>query len=81
LATSPDSKFRDPKRAVELAKKAVKLAPKEGNYWNTLGVAQYRASDWKEAIAALEKSIELLRATRWASTPSGDGTLAARQQG
>jgi Flp pilus assembly protein TadD len=55
LATCPDLKLRDAKRAVELAKKAVELTPKEGNYWNTLGVAQYRASNWKDAIAALEE--------------------------
>jgi serine/threonine protein kinase/TPR repeat protein len=59
LATGPDSKIRDPKRAVELAKKAVELAPEEGTYWNTLGVSHYRAGDWKAAIAALEKSMEL----------------------
>jgi tetratricopeptide (TPR) repeat protein/serine/threonine protein kinase len=62
LATSPDAKFRDPRRAVELARKAVELAPKEGGYWNTLGVAHYRAADWKAAIAALAKSMELRRA-------------------
>src|SRR5262249_23267004 len=61
LATCPDLKVRNPSRAVELAKKATELAPKDGNYWNTLGVAQYRASDWKDAIAALEKSNELLK--------------------
>jgi eukaryotic-like serine/threonine-protein kinase len=60
LATSPDAKFRDPGRAVELAKKAVELAPKAGTLWNTLGVAHYRARDWKAATAALEKSKELL---------------------
>jgi tetratricopeptide (TPR) repeat protein/serine/threonine protein kinase len=59
LATCPDAKLRDPDRAVELARKAVELAPKEGNYWNTLGVAHYRAGDWKAAVAALEKSREL----------------------
>ncbi len=60
LATCPDAKFRDPGRAVALAKEAVKLAPKEGNHWNTLGVAHYRAGDWKAAVAGLEKSNELL---------------------
>jgi uncharacterized protein HemY len=50
---------RDPTRAVELAKSAVELAPKEGTLWNTLGVAHYRTSDWKAAIGALTKSMEL----------------------
>jgi len=60
LATCPDPKFRDPSKAVKLAQKAVDMAPKEGNHWNTLGVAHYRAGDWKAAIEALEKSKELL---------------------
>ena len=45
---------------VKLAEKAVDMAPKEGNHLNTLGVAHYRAGDWKAAIEALEKSKELL---------------------
>jgi tetratricopeptide (TPR) repeat protein len=61
LVTCPDSKLHDPLRAVEQAKKAVELTPNEGNHWNTLGVAQYRAGDWKAAIGALEKSDELLK--------------------
>ncbi len=36
------------------------LAPKHAHYWNTLGVAHYRARSWKEAIAALRKSMGLL---------------------
>ena len=59
LATCPEAKFRDAKRAVELAKRAVELKRQEGNYWNTLGVAHYRAGSWKEAVAILEKSMEL----------------------
>jgi len=59
LATHPNPKARDPRRAVELAKKAVELAPKVGMFWNTLGVARYRAGAWKAALAALEKSMEL----------------------
>ena len=58
LATYPDAKLRDPQQAVKLASKAVQLAPKEGGYWNTLGVAHYRAGDWKAAVAALNKSVE-----------------------
>ena len=60
LATCPDTKFRDPGRAVELAKKAVELAPKQGAYWNTLGIAQYRLGNLDAAIEALKKSEELL---------------------
>jgi tetratricopeptide (TPR) repeat protein len=39
--------------------KAVELEPKQGISWNTLGVALYRAGDWKAAIEALNKSMEL----------------------
>jgi serine/threonine protein kinase/Flp pilus assembly protein TadD len=59
LATRPDPKFRDPKRAVGLAEKAVTLGPKERTFWNTLGVAHYRAGDYAAAITALGKSMEL----------------------
>jgi tetratricopeptide (TPR) repeat protein len=59
LATHPNPKGREPRRAVQWAQKAVELAPQKGDYWNTLGVANYRAGDWKAAIAALEKSMEL----------------------
>jgi tetratricopeptide (TPR) repeat protein len=59
LATCPDVKLRDPDHAVKHAKKAVELAPGHGGFWNTLGVAQYRKGDWKAAVAALNKSIQL----------------------
>jgi WD40 repeat protein len=61
LATNPEAKLRDPDRAVELAQKAVDLCPKQAMYWNTLGVAHYRAGHWKEAIEALTKSMELAK--------------------
>src|SRR4051812_22293955 len=60
LAMCPDPKLRDAGRAVELARKAVELAPTEGRYWTTLGVAHYRAGDRAAAIVALRKS-EALR--------------------
>src|SRR5207253_1145365 len=34
---------------------------KDGKSWNTLGVAHYRAGDWKAAVAALDKSVELAK--------------------
>jgi serine/threonine protein kinase/Tfp pilus assembly protein PilF len=59
LATDPDPALRNPKLAVELAERAITARPGDGNTWNTVGVARYRNSQWKEAIAALEKSMEL----------------------
>jgi tetratricopeptide (TPR) repeat protein len=57
LANASEPRFRDAVRAVAFAKKAVELEPTNGAYWNTLGVAQYRAGDWHEAVSALTKSI------------------------
>jgi tetratricopeptide (TPR) repeat protein/serine/threonine protein kinase len=62
LATSPQPALRDPKEAVKLANRAVELAKNEANYWNTLGAAQYRAGEWKAAVAALDKAMELRQA-------------------
>jgi eukaryotic-like serine/threonine-protein kinase len=61
LATCPDVKSRDPGRAVASARKAVELGPEKGAFWNTLGVAAYRAGDWAEARTALAKSMALGR--------------------
>jgi len=59
LATDTNLKLRPPELAVEFARKAVELASEDGNVWSTLGVAQYRAGDWKESINALQKSKDL----------------------
>jgi serine/threonine protein kinase/tetratricopeptide (TPR) repeat protein len=60
LATYPGgSPLREPGRAVQLARKATELARQEGNCWQTLGVAHYRAGDWNAAVEALEKSLPL----------------------
>jgi eukaryotic-like serine/threonine-protein kinase len=53
--------LRHADRAVELARRAVELEPAQGMFWNTLGVAHYRAGDWKAASAALKKSDDLLK--------------------
>jgi serine/threonine protein kinase len=59
LAARSGLKLREPARAVKLARSAVELQPTDGNCWNTLGVAHYRAGDWKSSLSALKKSIEL----------------------
>jgi tetratricopeptide (TPR) repeat protein len=59
FATCPDEKLRDPVRAVELARKAVELEPKDPACWNALGIARYRVGDWKAAVEALTKATAL----------------------
>jgi tetratricopeptide (TPR) repeat protein len=59
LATAPDPTWRDPARAVEMARKAVEIDPSQGTFWKSLGTALYRAEDWSGAIEGLRKSNEL----------------------
>ncbi len=56
LATGPAA-LRDPQKALELARKAIAASPDTAVYLNTLGVAQYRAGHFSEAIATLKKSL------------------------
>ena len=58
-AICPDAKFRNIQEAVQLAKKATELDPKNGYSWLALGVARYRAGQWQGAVADLEKSTDL----------------------
>jgi len=64
LVTCAEPKLRDPARALALAKKAVELAPKErsnlvGSYWTALAAAHYRSNQLDEALAALQKAMEI----------------------
>ena len=59
LATCPDVKVRGPIVAVGLAKQAVQGTQTWATPWNILGVAHYRAGDWKAAVTALEHSMQL----------------------
>ncbi len=56
LAATTDPRYRDPRRAIELANELIQNSPKVRDVWTTLGVAHYRAGAWNDAIAALEKS-------------------------
>ena len=58
LVTAPNPTARNPRRALELATKAVELSPKSWASWNTLGVAHYRNGDWESARKALMTSQE-----------------------
>jgi serine/threonine-protein kinase len=56
LATCADTKYRDARRAVDLAEKALNLSRGDPRALNTLGIARYAAGDWQAAVEALEKS-------------------------
>src|SRR5262249_3969484 len=65
LVACNEAKFRDTRRALELAKKAIEQAPPDAASWNTLGVAEYRADNRKAALAALVKATELRRGSSY----------------
>jgi serine/threonine protein kinase/Flp pilus assembly protein TadD len=59
LVQDPEPSFRDPAFALPLAWQAVKLEPKSGFAWLTLGMAHYRAGAAREAVTALTRAMEL----------------------
>jgi WD40 repeat protein len=64
LATCPERELRDIPRALEIAKRAVELAPENPNNRNTAGVCFYRAGDWHPAIRELTEA-ERLAPGKW----------------
>jgi tetratricopeptide (TPR) repeat protein len=63
LANHADPRSRNPDEAVDLARRTVAALPSEGTYWNTLGAAQVRAGDYRDAVGSIERSIELCGGT------------------
>ena len=59
LVSHPDPAARDPDSAIALACDVVKECSDCAVYWNTLGVAYFRAGDFQSAFVALERAIEL----------------------
>jgi WD40 repeat protein/serine/threonine protein kinase len=60
-ANGPDRRLRDPALAIELARRAIRVAPLEGGSWTALGLAYARAENWQAARVALDKGMSLLR--------------------
>ncbi len=60
-ATCSDASFWSPRESIAHARRATAAQPEEGNYWNTLGAALYRAGQWDEAKAALDQAMSLRR--------------------
>jgi len=68
LAIRPDPGRREHAEALEHARKAVALNPKDGNFYNTLALAEYRAGHWAESRTASEQSIKMTKgvdASNW----------------
>jgi tetratricopeptide (TPR) repeat protein len=60
LATSPDEKLRDGKRAIELAKLGCEVTEyKEAHILSTLAAAYAESGEWDEAIKWSKKAVEL----------------------
>jgi serine/threonine protein kinase/uncharacterized protein HemY len=84
LANCPDATLRDPGQALQLAKQAVEQAPKEGDYWNTLGASHYRVGEWQEAVKALNESMRLRKGgdpTDWFFLAMAHVRLGDKDQG
>jgi tetratricopeptide (TPR) repeat protein len=56
LATCADESLRNPAEAIKYARKAIELRPTHANNWSNLGVAEYRAGNWNNALEWLEKA-------------------------
>jgi serine/threonine protein kinase/Flp pilus assembly protein TadD len=59
-ANCPDPRFRNVQEAVQLAQKATKLEPTRDYHWLALGLAGYRAGQFKQAIVDLQKPKHLI---------------------
>ena len=59
LVDCPIIGLRNAQLAVSSARAAVQIDQNQSRYWNTLGVALYRTSDWHNSKEALNKSISL----------------------
>lgn len=64
MATSPDDRLRDGRRAVAYAEKAVDNSPADINFIDTLAAAYAEAGRFDEAIAIENRIISLLATTR-----------------
>ena len=69
----------DYRRSLRYAQAACRLAPQESTFINTLGVARYRAGQYREALADLNRSLELNSARFGGPFPANLAFLAMAQ--
>ncbi len=67
-ASCPDAKYRDGKKAVELAKKAIEKAGKDADweYLDALAMSFAEAGDFELAVAEQRKAVEMLKGEKFA---------------
>jgi WD40 repeat protein len=66
-------------QALRYAEAACRLKPEDGNHLNTLGVAQYRAARYPEALATLMRSDQINAKAQKGSQPTDLAFLAMTQ--
>jgi WD40 repeat protein/serine/threonine protein kinase len=76
IVSRPGASPEQTLRALEWAETACRLQPENGNHLNTLGVAQYRAGKFVEALQSLQRSDELNRARLKYARPADLAFLA-----
>ena len=77
LTDIPSDELRNPHRAVEFAREAVQLAPKNWTATDALGMALYRAGDWQASVDALERSFALTPTAETTQSMQNDGSTSA----
>ncbi len=58
-ATSKDAAFLNPRRAIQLARQAIVIAPKQYQVWSTLSAAYYSAHQFDRALQAAEEALRI----------------------
>jgi len=58
IVSDPDSRDADYRGGLRMAQSAVRMDPENPFYLNTLGVAQYRNGNWREALDTLREAAE-----------------------
>jgi tetratricopeptide (TPR) repeat protein len=59
MTRCPDPQVRDLVEAVRMRKRAVELSPQDRDIWRVLECAQLRAGNWRAAVEASRKTIQL----------------------
>jgi tetratricopeptide (TPR) repeat protein len=58
IVVNPDRRPEEYRRALQYAEAACRLVPQESTFVNTLGVARYRAGQYREALDDLNRSLK-----------------------